>query len=156
MTLQVGDQAPGFTLPARPRETISLRDFQGKQPVVLLFFPLAFSSVCTRELCTVADDYAAYRELGAQVLGISVDSPYVNQKFAEECRAEFPILSDFNKEVIDLYGVRREELGGLRGVANRAAFVIDASGEVVYRWVTDNPGDFPPLEEIKDAVKRAG
>lgn len=156
MPLQIGDPAPDFTLPARPGETVRLSDYRGKQPVVLLFFPLAFSSVCTREMCTVGEDYEAYRGLGAQVLGISVDSPFVNQKFAEECKAPFPILSDFNKEVIGPYGVERDELAGLRGVANRAAFVVDSAGKVAYAWVTENPGDFPPLDEVKEAVARAG
>jgi peroxiredoxin len=155
MAIEVGERAPGFTLQARPTETVSLSDYQGKQSVVLLFFPLAYSSVCTEEMCSVAEDYGAYRELGAQVLGISVDSPFVNQKFAEDCNASFPILSDFNKEATTAYGVLREDLIGLKGVSNRAAFVIDKAGKVVYAWVTDNPKNMPPFDEIKAALQAA-
>jgi peroxiredoxin len=153
MSIKVGDLAPGFTLQARPTESVSLSDYLGEQSVVLLFFPLAYSSVCTDEMCAVAEDYSAYRELGAQVLGISVDSPFVNQKFAEDCKAPFPILSDFNKEAIEAYGVLREDLIGLKGVSNRAAFVIGKDGKVEYAWVTDNPHDMPPFEEIKGALR---
>jgi peroxiredoxin len=155
MAIKIGDRAPGFTLQARPTETVSLSDYLGKESVVLLFFPLAYSSVCTQEMCAVAEDYGAYRDLGAQVLGISVDSPFVNQKFAADCNATFPILSDFNKEAITAYGVLREDLIGLKGVSNRAAFVIDKDGKVVYSWVTQTPQDMPPFEEIKAALKAA-
>ncbi len=152
MAIKVGERAPDFALQIRPNEKVSLGDYLGEQSVVLLFFPLAYSSVCTAEICGVAEDYSAYRELGAQVLGISVDSPFVNQKFAEDCKAPFPILSDFNKEAIQAYGVLREDLIGLRGVSNRAAFVIGRDGKVAYAWVTENPGDMPPFEEIKGAL----
>jgi glutaredoxin-dependent peroxiredoxin len=153
MALQAGDRAPDFTVFSRPKEELRLGDYIGKQPVVLLFMPLAFSSTCTREMCTVAEDYASYSSLGAQVFGVTVDSPYVNQKWAEDCGAPFPILSDFNKQATALYGVLRADLNGLKGVAERAAFVIDRSGKIVYAWVGENPGVFPPLEEIKAAVK---
>jgi len=156
MPLQIGDRAPDFTLPARPKETVSLRDLIGSQPVVLLFFPLAYSSVCTAEICGVAEDYSAYRDLGANVVGISVDSPFVTQKFAEDCKAPFPILSDFNKEVIERYGVLREELAGLRGVSNRAAFVVDRDGVIAYAWMSENPADMPPFDEIKAALRKLG
>lgn len=156
MPLQIGDRAPDFTLPARPKETVSLRDLIGSQPVVLLFFPLAYSSVCTAEICGVAEDYSAYRDLGANVVGISVDSPFVTQKFAEDCKAPFPILSDFNKEVIERYGVLREELAGLRGVSNRAAFVVDRDGVIAYAWMSENPADMPPFDEIKEALRKLG
>ncbi|HEY8468791.1 MAG TPA: redoxin domain-containing protein [Longimicrobiales bacterium] len=150
-----GDPAPDATVFAAPREPVRLSRYFGERPVILLFFPLAYSSVCTREMCTVAEDYAAYEQDGVTVLGISVDSPFVNQKFAEDCRAPFPILSDFNREATDAYGVRRE-LGGLEGVSERAAFVVDPSGIVRYVWVGEHPGVFPPLEEIREAARRAG
>jgi peroxiredoxin len=156
MPLQIGDRAPDFTLPARPKEMVSLRDLIGSQPVVLLFFPLAYSSVCTAEICGVAEDYSAYRDLGANVVGISVDSPFVTQKFAEDCKAPFPILSDFNKEVVERYGVLREELAGLRGVSNRAAFVVDRDGVIAYAWMSENPADMPPFDEIKAALRKLG
>lgn len=153
MAVKVGDRAPDFTLQARPNESVSLSDYLGEGAVVLLFFPLAYSGVCTEEMCTVAEDYSAYQELGAQVLGISVDSPFVNQKFAEDTGAPFPILSDFNKETTTAYGVLRDELIGLKGVANRSAFVIDRDGKVAYAWVTDTPQEMPPFAEIKSALE---
>jgi glutaredoxin-dependent peroxiredoxin len=155
MALKVGDRAPDATVFPKPREPVQLSHYTGK-PVVLLFFPLAFSGVCTKEMCTVAEDYSAWTDLGAQVIGISVDSPWVNQKFAEACNATFPIVSDFNKEATAAYDVMRGDLGGLKGVSERAAFVIDRNGRIAYAWVGENPGIFPPLDEIKDAVRAAG
>ncbi len=153
MALAVGERAPNFRLQARPKEQITLAELNRDRTVVLLFFPLAFSSVCTQEMCAVAEDYSAYRELGAEVVGISVDSPYVNLKFAESCNASFPILSDFNKEAITAYGVMREDLSGLKGVAERAAFVIGRDGRIAYAWQGEHPGLMPPFEEIKAAVR---
>ena len=154
MAKQVGDTAPDATVFVRPREPVRLRDYQD-QPLVLLFFPLAFSGVCTREVCTVAEDYSAWENLGARVVGISVDSPYVNQKFMEACNARFPIVSDFNREATIAYDVVRPDLGGLKDVSERAAFVIGRDGVIKYAWVGEHPGVFPPLDEIKEAVKRA-
>ena len=153
MALQAGTAAPDATLFKAPKQPVHLADYKGR-PVVLLFFPLAFSGVCTQEICTVADDYSAWQDLGAEVLGISVDSPYVNLKFAEACNASFPILSDFNKEATVKFGVYREELNGLRGVSERAVFVIDAKGIIRYVWVGDQPSVFPPLDEVKAAVQK--
>jgi peroxiredoxin len=154
MARQVGDIAPDATVFVRPREPVQLRSYQD-QPLVLLFFPLAFSGVCTKEMCTVAEDYSAWENLGARVVGISVDSPYVNQKFKEACNAKFPIVSDFNREATIAYDVVRPDLGGLKDVSERAAFVIGRDGVIKYAWVGEHPGVFPPLEEIKEAVKRA-
>ena len=154
MAKQVGDTAPDATVFVRPREPVQLRAYQD-QPLVLLFFPLAFSGVCTKEVCTVAEDYSAWENLGARVVGISVDSPYVNQKFMEACNAKFPIVSDFNREATIAYDVVRPDLGGLKDVSERAAFVIGRDGVIKYAWVGEHPGVFPPLEEIKEAVKRA-
>ena len=153
MALKVGEHAPDFTAFTKPKEPFRMADHIGEQPVVLLFVPMAFSSTCTREMCTVAEDYASYSNLGAQVFGISVDSPYVNQKWAEECGAAFPILSDFNKEATQAYDVMRADLNGLKGVADRAVFVIDTSGKITYAWVGEHPGVFPPLDEIKEALR---
>jgi peroxiredoxin len=154
MALKVGDEAPNATVFLKPREPIQLDDYRGK-PYVLLFFPLAFSGTCTQEMCSMAEDYSAYQKIGAEVVGISVDSPYVNQKFAESCNAKFPILSDFNKEAAEAYGVLRADLGGLKGVSERAAFVVDAGGKIRYTWLGENPGVMPPLQDIKKAVESA-
>ena len=123
MALKVGDRAPDATVFPRPKEPRRLLEYN-QRPLVLLFFPLAFSGVCTKELCTVAEDYSAYQNLGAEVIGISIDSPYVNVKFAEACGAQFPIVSDFNKEATRAYDVMRSDLSGLHEVSERAAFVM--------------------------------
>lgn len=151
MALAVGTQAPDFTLPSVPGETVTLSSLRGR-PVVLLFYPAAFTGVCTKEMCAVTEDFAAYEKLGAQVLAISVDAPWSAQKFRAETKSNFPFLSDFNKTVIRDYDVYREGFAyGLKGVAERAVYVLDASGRVTYAWVGENPGVFPDL----DAVKRA-
>lgn len=152
MALPVGTQAPDFTLPSKPGETVTLSSFRGKK-VVLLFFPAAFTSVCTREMCTVAEDYSAYEALGAQPLAVSVDTPWTLQKFAAESKATFPFLSDFNKTATRDYGVYRENFAfGLKGVSERAVFVINADGVITYSWVGENPGVFPDLDAVKQAL----
>lgn len=153
MALPVGASAPPFTLAVDDaRTTASLSDFLAEGAVVLLFFPLAFSSTCTREMCAVADDYGSWQSMGATVVGISVDSPYTNARFARECNAPFPILSDFNRTASRDYGVLRETFGVLEGVSERAAFVIDGGGTIRYVWVGENTGVFPPLDEIRAAA----
>ncbi|MGH7460363.1 MAG: redoxin domain-containing protein [Longimicrobiales bacterium] len=153
MALEVGDVAPDARVFIRPREPIQLHDYKGRT-TVLLFFPLAYSSTCTQEMCNMAEDYSQYRELGAEVLGISIDSPYVNVKFAESCNATFPILSDFNKEAARAYDVMRPDLGGLQEVSERAVFVIDRAGVITYAWLGENPSVMPSFAEIKAAVQR--
>jgi peroxiredoxin len=154
MPLKVGDSAPDATVYLKPRQPIRLHDYRGKT-TVLLFFPLAFSGVCTNEMCAMAEDYSRYQELGVEVLGISVDSPYVNVKFAEACRAAFPIVSDFNREATRAYQVLRPDLGGLLDVSERAVFVIDPHGFIRYAWLAENPGVMPNFEEIRAAVRPA-
>jgi len=156
MLLQPGDPAPEVRLPSDGKENISFTDFRGKKPVVVLFFPLAFTSTCTEEMCTVGSDFSSYDELGAQVLAVSVDSPAVLERFRRECGAGFPFLSDFNREAVEAFGVlRTEPLGaGLRNTADRSAFVIDRDGTIVYTWLSKNPGVLPPFEEIKEAVRK--
>lgn len=156
MALQPGTLAPDFELTYRdPRATVSLKEHLGTGPVVLLFYPLAFSSTCTEQLCSVEEDYSAYEEIGATVLAISVDSPYTNARFADACGASFPFLSDFNRTASRDYGVLRESLGRLEGVSERAAFVIDRDGVITYSWVGEHPGVFPPLGEIVAAARAA-
>lgn len=156
MALQPGDPAPTFALPEAPGQTVDLADRIGKGPVVLLFFPLAFSSVCTAELCAVRDDWGEWEGLDADVLAISVDSPFVTRKFREEHRLPFPVLSDFNRAVARDYGVLYEEYFGLKGVARRAVFVIDGEGRLTYRWVGEDSGVEPDYAEVKQAVRRSG
>jgi glutaredoxin-dependent peroxiredoxin len=156
MPLKPGDVSPDVTLPSHDLEPVSLASFRGVRPVVLLFFPLAFTSTCTRELCTVGEDLDSYSGLDAQVLAVSVDSPFVLQRFRNECRAEYPFLSDFNREAMRAFGVERAgPLGpGLHGASDRAAFVIDRDGRIAYAWHSTTPSLLPPFEEIKDALRR--
>ncbi len=153
MALQPGDTIPDLTLPSHELEQVSLHEFRGR-PLVVLFIPLAFSSTCTAELCTVAEDLSAYRKLNAEVVAVSVDSPYALSRFRDECKAEFPFLSDFNREASRAFGVlRTEPLGpGLLDVSDRAAFVIDREGAVAYTWHSTNPSLLPPFDEIKEAL----
>jgi glutaredoxin-dependent peroxiredoxin len=151
--LTVGSAAPGAQVAVRPREWVDLSDFYGERPVVLLFFPLAFSSTCMEEMCAVATDWSAWSELDAHIFGISVDSPYVNVRFAEETKATFPILSDFNREAGRAFDVMRADLGGLLEVTERVVFVIDRAGVIRYVWQGEHPGVLPPLDEAKDVVR---
>ena len=151
MAVQKGDSAPAITLPVRPKEMVEVPI--GKEKVLLLFFPLAFSPVCTDEMCHMRDSWSEWESLDAKVLGISVDSPFVTDRFRTDEKIPFDILSDFNKEVSANYGVLHEELIGLKGVAKRSAFVIDADGTVAYAWVTDDPRVQVPFDEVKAALK---
>ncbi len=152
MAIRTGDQAVGFTLPTRPGETIDVGQHIGREPVVLLFFPLSFSSVCTDEMCHMRDDWGRWETAKAAVFGITIDSPFVTDKFRTETGAPFPILSDMNREVARQYDVLHADLKGMKDVTRRAAFVIDASGKVVYDWVSDDPGVQVPFDEVLGAL----
>lgn len=154
MALTVGDAAPDFELVWKiGTDPVRRSVHQGGEPLVVLFFPLAFSSVCTDEICAVAEDASTYSKLGAKLVGISVDSPFVNARFAESCGAEFPILSDFNTEAAAAFGVRNADFFGMDGVADRSAFVIDGEGIIRYAWTSDDPGVIPDFDAIKAAVQ---
>ena len=154
-SIGVGAAAPDFTVFAPPGEAdFTLSEHRGR-PVVLMFVPLAFTSTCTAEFCHIAENWGQWGRLGADVVGISVDSPFVNRKWGEEMGAPFPILSDFNKDAAAAYGVLSEEVLGLRGVAKRSVFVVDGEGRITYAWVSENPGVLPPFDEIVDAARAA-
>ncbi len=153
MPLQPGTPAPDLTLPVAPGEPpVSLSAFRGR-PVVVAFFPLAFSSVCTDELCALRDAGPEWDSLGAQVLAVSVDSIFVNGRFAAETGAGFPILSDFNREAVTAWGVRNDDYFGMRGVAIRSVFVVDPEGRIAYAWTEPEDGTLPDLEAVKAAVR---
>lgn len=154
MPLRVGDPAPDFSLPAAPSpERVTLSSFRGEKNVVVLFIPLAFSAVCTDEMCRLAEDYGRWTGLDAEVLGISVDSPFITRKFAQDMGLPFPILSDFNKEAMTAWDVMYEDFFGLRGVAKRSAFVVDRDGIVRYAWVTDDSEELPDFDAIREAAE---
>jgi|TARA_B100000497_G_C7696251_1_gene425555 glutaredoxin-dependent peroxiredoxin len=152
MTINVGDKAPSFSLRNTEKEVVSSEDFTGK-PLVVLFFPLAFTSVCTNELCGVRDDKSYYDGIGAQVIGISVDSLFTLEKFKKEQEYNFPLLSDWNKETCRAFGAIYEDFVlEMKGVAKRAAFVIDGNGIVQYAEVLDSAGDLPNFDKIKTTL----
>ena len=152
MPIQPGQPAPDAHLVSFDRKEVNISDYQG-QNVVLLFFPFAFTGVCTAELCAVRDDIATYQGLNAQVLGISVDSPATLTRFREDQQINFPLLSDFNKEACTAFECMYETFGqGLRGVAKRSAFVIDAQGIVRYAEVLDNAGELPHFEKVRETL----
>ena len=152
MPLTIGDIAPRFALPAAPGEIVDVGARMGERPVVLLFFPLAFSSVCTEELCAVRDSWREWETLDADVFGISVDSPFVTRRFREELGLPFLLLSDFNHEVGAAYGVLYEDYFGLHGVARRAAFVVGTDGRIAYAWVSERDDVLPDFRAVQDAV----
>jgi peroxiredoxin len=151
MALETGQVAPDFSLVDSDMKMGSLSEYQGKN-VLVLFFPLAFTSVCTAELCAVRDDLAAYNSLNAEVLGISVDTLFTLKKFKEEQGLNFRLLSDFNKTAAKSYGALYEDYFGMHGVAKRAAFLIDKQGRIAFAQVLENDAEWPDFEAIKQKL----
>jgi peroxiredoxin len=153
MSLQPGQKAPEFILVSSGLKSVSLADFKDRK-VVIHFFPLAFTGVCTTQLCTMRDSFGYYDGLNATILGISVDSPFTLAKFKEENNYQFDLLSDFNKQVSASFGALYEEFVlGLKGVSKRAAFVIDENQEIIYAEVLEDAGQLPNFEAIAEIVK---
>jgi len=150
--LQSGDKAPDFALRASDKSLVKLSEHRGKN-VVLLFYPFAFTGVCTKELCFMRDSLAQYNDLDAQILAISVDSPYTLAKWKAEEGFNFPLLSDFNKTVSKKYDSLYKEFAmGLKGVSKRSAFVIDKKGIIQYAEVLENAGEIPNFEAINKVL----
>jgi glutaredoxin-dependent peroxiredoxin len=152
----IGDKAPDFELPDPDMKPHRLSEFYGKK-TILAFFPAAESPVCTAEMCALRDSLDQLRDLGANVVGISVDGPYANKFFVQNRHLNFPVLSDYRRDVIRKYGIVMKKLGPLEGydAAKRSVFILDENGKVIYRWVSDNPAVEPNYGEIKDALKKA-
>lgn len=151
-TIQTGQQAPDFTLYDSDKQKVTLSDYKGKN-VLLLFFPAAFTSVCTQELCSTRDNIALYGKANAQVFGISVDMPFSLAKFKEEQKLNFPLLSDFNKEASTAYGCLYATFAvDLRGVSKRSAFVIDKEGIVRYAEILEKASDLPDFTAIQKTL----
>ncbi len=153
MAIKVGDKAPDFALFDTERKQRSLKEFLGKK-TVLAFFPGAFTGVCTKEMCTLRDSLSALSGMNAQVIAISVDSPFANKGFVDQNKLGFPILSDHNREVSMKYVGVYNDFAGVPGyaAAKRSVFVLDGNGTVKYAWVTENPGAEPNYDEVKKAV----
>jgi peroxiredoxin len=152
MAISTGTNAPDFTLKSKTggeMKEVTLSDHFGKNNTVLLFFPLAFTGVCTAELCDVTQGIEAYKGLGAEVIGVSVDSPFAQEAWAARERIGVTLASDLNKETAKAYGVLLDDLAGLGSVAARAAFVIDREGVIRYAEQTPTPKDLPNFGAIK-------
>lgn len=159
MALNVGDQVPEITLLHKSPEgvqKVSTGDMKGKK-TVLLFFPAVGTGVCTEEMCTVSEDWDAYKELDADVYGVSVDSPFAQEVWAQQNNITVPLLSDFNKDAINAFGAKYDVwvpgTFDMNGVAKRAVYIIDADGKVSYADVLENAGDMPDLAKAKEALK---
>ncbi len=146
---EVGQKPPDFRIPDQNRTLRSLKDFSGKK-TVLAFFPGAFTSVCTKEMCTFRDSAQPLIDFGAQVVGISVNDPFTNKAFAEANEMPFTILSDYTRETVKKYSVFHDDFAGLKGytAAKRSVFILDEAGTVRYKWVSEDPGKEPDYQEI--------
>ncbi len=152
MSVDVGTKAPDFTLPNQDRESVTLSEEIKKGPVVLAFFPAAFSSVCQQEMCTFRDSMAELNASSARVLGVSVDTFFAQKAWADQQKLNFPLLSDFNKDVIRKYGVVNPDMIGLKDIAKRAVFVIDRSGVVRHREVLEDARNEPNYATVKQTL----
>ena len=151
MSVDVGSKAPDFTLISDARQPVTLSALRGR-PVVLAFFPAAFSPVCTKELCTFRDSLAQLNRANAQVFGISVDTFFTLKAFRDHEKLTFPLLSDFNKQAIREYGVFNEDMIGLKGIAKRAVFVLDKNGVVRHREVLEDARNEPDYQKVFSAL----
>jgi peroxiredoxin len=152
MSVDVGAKAPDFTLHNQDRENVTLSEELKKGPVVLAFFPAAFSSVCQQEFCTFRDSAADLNKVKANVLGVSTDTFFALKAWGDQNRLTFPLLSDYNKDVIRKYGVVNPDMIGLKDIAKRAVFVIDRSGTVRHREVLDDARNEPNYDKVKQTL----
>lgn len=151
MSAEVGSKAPDFSLTNQDRQPVTLSASAGR-PVVLAFFPAAFTSVCQKELCHFRDALATLAAAAATVYGISVDTPFTLKEFARQNALNFDLLSDFNKDAIQKYDVVNPDMLGMKGISRRAVFVIDKTGTIQYREVTPTPGDEPDYDKVLAVV----
>jgi glutaredoxin-dependent peroxiredoxin len=162
MAIQVGDKAPDFNLTTKTAtgpQKIRLADNAGKKSTVLLFFPMAFTGVCTKEMCDVSQGLNAFTGLNATVYGISGDNPFAQDAWAQKEKITVPLLADYDHAVARAYGIAYdsflpEKNLGQSGVPKRSAFVVDKQGIVRYAWISENPGNLPNFEEIKTALSK--
>ena len=152
MSVDVGAKAPDFTLHNQNREDVTLSQELKKGPVVLAFFPAAFSGTCQQEMCTFRDSAADLNKVNAQVLGVSTDTFFALKAWGDQQKLNFPLLSDFNKEVIPQYGVLNPDMIGMKNIAKRAVFVIDRSGTVRYREVLEDARNEPNYDKVTQAL----
>lgn len=154
--VEVGQKAPDVQFVDTERKPVKVSDFKGKT-TVLLFFPGAFTGVCTKEMCNFRDNIANYNKLNANVVGISVDSPFADKAFKDANQLSFPILSDYNRDGVKSFGVDMPNFAGLNGytAAKRAVFVLDKEGNIRFKWVSDNPGVEPDYATVAREAEKA-
>jgi len=154
ISLKEGSKAPSIALLDTDRKMRELSEFT-KGNVVLAFYPGAFTSVCTKEMCTFRDSLAKLNALNANVVGVSVNDPFSNKAFAEKNGLNFPLLSDYSRDVVRMYGVALDDFAGMKGytAAKRAVFILDKNATIRYRWVSDDPGKEPDYGEIERELK---
>jgi peroxiredoxin len=154
MSVEVGQRVPDVALVSADRKAVRLTELLGP-PTVLVFFPGAFTGVCTKEACTFRDSMREFNDINAQVVGISVDSPFAQKAFVEANGLNFPMYSDFSRHAVRGFGIEDPNFAGglLPGVAKRSVFVVDRDGVVRWRWVSDNPGVEPDYAAVAEAVK---
>ena len=152
MSLQVGQKAPDFKLVDTDKQEVTLSQFKGKN-VILFFFPMAWTGVCTKEICTISEDYSSYEQMNAVPIGISVDTLFALKRYGEDYKFGVKLLSDFNKQAIQDYGVVHHDFNwGYKDVAKRATFVIDKEGIIRFIEILPSLSDFPNLDAIKKVV----
>jgi peroxiredoxin len=156
MAVAVGQKAPDFTLVNQEREKVTLSQELGKGTVVLAFFPGAFSGTCTKELCSLRDSMTRFSRVNASVLGISTDTFFALKAWHDQQKFGFPLLSDYNKEVINMYGVVNPDMIGLRNISKRAVFAVDKSGVVRYSEVLDDARNEPDYAKLNEALEDIG
>jgi glutaredoxin-dependent peroxiredoxin len=156
MAVQVGSKAPDFTLVNQDRENVTLSQELAKSNVVLAFFPGAFSGTCTKEMCNFRDTMSNFKNVNAKVLGVSTDTFFALKAWDDQQKLGFPLLSDYNKEVINTYGVVNPDMIGLKNIAKRAVFAIDKRGVVRYSEVLEDARNEPDYAKLSEAVGKLG
>jgi len=151
--VEIGDMAPDFTLVNQNREKVNLSEQLGEK-LILAFYPGAFTGGCTKEMCMLRDQIAEFEEFKVKVFAISVNDPFSNKAFHEENDLNFPLLCDYNREVVQKYDVYHENFAGLEGytTAKRSVFVLNSKGIITFKWVSDDPGVMPPFDEIRQKL----
>ncbi len=154
--IEVGQKAPDVQLVDSERKPVKISDFKGKT-TVLLFFPGAFTGTCTKEMCTFRDEISKYNNLNANVVGISVDSPFALKAFKSANNLDFTLLSDFSRNAVNSYAVPQNDFAGILGytTAKRSVFVLDKDQKVRFKWVSDNPGVEPDYAVVAKETEKA-
>lgn len=155
MTAETGQRAPEVELVDTDRKLVKISDFKGKT-TVLAFFPGAFTGVCTKEMCIFRDSISRFNSMDANVVGISVDSPFSNKAFKDTNKLNFSLLSDYTRNGVRTYGVALDNFAGLNGytAAQRSVFVLDRDGVVRFKWIAENPGIEPNYEQVAKEVEK--